>query len=43
MMSSYLFETCRGQFNWNKKYLKKKVNLAGHSHVCVSECLVQRM
>jgi hypothetical protein len=34
MMKKYLFETCRGQFNWNK--FKKKVHIVGHSHVYVS-------
>jgi hypothetical protein len=42
MMNNYLFETCRGQFNWNK-LMRKSVHHVGYSHVYVSRCTVQRM
>jgi len=42
MMNKYLFETCRGQFNWNK-LMRKSVHLVGHSYVYVSQCTVQRV
>ena len=38
MMNTYLFETYRGQFKWNK-YLRKSVHLLSLSHVRISEDL----
>jgi hypothetical protein len=32
MMKNYLFETCRGEFNWNK-LMRKSVHLFGCYHV----------
>ena len=32
MMNNYLFETCRGQFNWNK-LMRKSVHLFHYFHV----------
>ena len=32
MMNNYLFETCRGQFNWNK-LMRGSLHLVGHSQV----------
>ena len=40
MMNNYLFETYRGQFNWNK-LTRKGVHLVGLSHVHVARCTVQ--
>jgi len=34
MMNNYLFETCRGEFNWNK-LMSKSVHLVGNSHVYI--------
>jgi len=34
MMNNYLFETCRGEFNWNK-LMSKSVHLVGNSHIYI--------
>ena len=37
MMNSYLFETCRGQFNWNKLMGEKKcASCWSFSRMCIT-------
>jgi len=40
MMNIYLFETCRGYFNWNK-LTRKSVQLVGLSRVYVPLCSIE--
>jgi len=34
MTKNYLFETCRGYFNWNK-LMRKSVHLVGNTHIMI--------